>query len=137
MSQTNHLKLMVDEDLNDPQTLKLLTKLRALKVKTTFECGLEMGTSDKVLVQSTKEKGLLLTGDKNTIDERKYPPCNHGGIIIIELKRPTSDEVFRRMKAFCQSGKRGLAKGHVTHLYADKAVIHTHHKTPVTVPYKS
>jgi hypothetical protein len=127
---------MIDEDLQDQRVIALLSKLKALKVKTTFECGFAQGTEDKTLVRATGENGLLLTADKNTIDERKYKPCCHGGIIIVKHKRPTPDELYRRLKAFCQSGKRSLAKNHVTHLYGDRAVIHTHHQDPITVTYK-
>ncbi len=136
MTHTNHLKIMVDEDFLDPRTLKCLSRLRALKVKTVIECGFAMGAKDTVLVQATGEEGLLLTGDKNTINERKYPPCTHGGILIIKHARPTPDEICRRVRAFCLSGHRAKAKNHVTHLHADKAIIYTHHKDPVTVTYK-
>lgn len=120
MTHTNHLKIIVDEDFLDSRTIACLGKLGALKVKTLFECGLDMGEEDRILVQATVEKGLLLTGDKNTIDERTYKPCTHGGIIIVKHKRPTPDEICRRMRAFCRSGHRAKAKNHVTHLTKTK-----------------
>lgn len=127
MTHANHLKLMVDYNLKDPYILKALSSFGALDVKTTIECGYSQHTDDDVLVKGTSEKRrLLLTKDKETIDEIEFPPCTHGGIIIIKDKRPLPENVIAWMKAFIQSGKRSLAKHHVTHLWPDRAVIHTH-----------
>lgn len=137
MTHANHLKVMIDEDFIDPRTIECLKKLSSLKVKTIFECGFQMGEKDAVLISSTEDFGVLLTGDKNTIDERKYPPCSHGGIIIVKHKRPSADEICKRMKAFCLSGHRALAKNHVTHLYATHAVIYRcNKKKPITTRFK-
>jgi hypothetical protein len=121
---------MVDYNLKDPRILTALSSFGALDVKTTIECGFEQGTHDDVLIKGTSEKRrLLLTKDKETIDEIEFPPCTHGGIIIIKDKRPMPENVIAWMKAFIQSGKRELAKHHVTHLWPDRAVIHTHRGT--------
>ncbi len=129
-----HLKLMVDYNLNDPEIMSELQRIGALKAKTIIECGFKQDTDDNTLVGATEDHGLLLTGDKNTIDEHKYRPCTHGGIIIIKHRRPTPQEIFRRMKAFCESGERKHAKGHVTHLMKDGGIIYTH-KKPITFSY--
>lgn len=127
MPRANHLKLMVDYNLKDKRILTALDKLGALDVKTIIECGYKQDTDDDVLINkgTIEEKRLLLTKDKNTIDEWTFPPCTHGGVIIIKHKRPMPEEVVARVRAFVQSGKRAMAKGHVTHLYADHATIHT------------
>lgn len=127
MTRANHLKLMVDYNLKDPLILQELDKLGALDVKTTIECGYEQWTHDDILVKGASEqRRLLLTKDKETIDEIEFPPCTHGGIIIIKDKRPMPENVVAWVKAFVQSGKRALAKHHVTHLLPDRAVIYTH-----------
>ena len=45
--------------------------------------------------------------------------------MLIKIKRPFKEQVFECVKKFCQSGKRALAPHSVTHLYLDKATIHT------------
>lgn len=120
MTQPN-LKLMVDEDLIDHAILEALKRIgAAVDVKSFLDCNFSQGADDKDLVAATKPKRrILLTRNYRDINERVYPPCKHGGIILINHKNPTSDVVVSRLKAFCRSGKRSEAKGHVTHLYAD------------------
>lgn len=128
-TRTNHLKLMVDYCLVDPDILNALKTIRSVRVKTTIECGFNQGEKDKVLVAATEPKHrILLTANFNDINERKYPPCGHGGIILINHPRPDSAVVLERVKAFVLSGSKSEAKGHVTYLNKDKAIIHKLHK---------
>lgn len=121
-----HIKLMVDFNLG-PDHVDKLNELGAVTAKTTIDYGFNPWTSDDDLVRATlDERCILLTRDKNTINERIYKPCTHGGIIIIENPHPFPETVQSYMKAFCQSGKRSLVEHCVTHLYKDKAIIHTH-----------
>lgn len=127
MPRANHLKLMIDYNLKDPRIVDALSGLGALEVKTTIQYGYRQGTHDDILVRGTSEhRCLLLTKDKESIDEIEFPPCTHGGIIIIKDKRPMPENVIAWVKAFVRSGKRALAKHHVTHLWPDRAVIYTH-----------
>lgn len=128
---------MVDYNLKDKAILACLKRLNALDVKTTIECGYDQGTDDPILVKGTAEKKrLLLTKDRSTIDEFVYPPCSHGGIIIIDHKRPTPDMVCDWMKAFIQSGQRAYAKHHVTYLNGDGFTIKTHSPQPIVGAFK-
>jgi hypothetical protein len=127
---------MVDYDLVDAEILTALNKIGAVNVKTTIECGYSQGAADKVLVDGTqKKRRVLLTGNYNDINERVYKPCFHGGIILINHPRPTGDIVYARMKAFSQSGGRSEAKGHVTYLNEDKAIVHKLHKEKIEVAF--
>lgn len=137
MSHANHLKVMVDYCLKDPEIIEKLETLGALDVKTTIECGYFPHTKDDVLVwEGTQEKDrILLTGDFKTIDEHRYKPCHHGGIIIIHHPRPSPDIVFAYVKAFLQSGERKYAKKHVTHITKNAVKIVTHEKEPVIVEF--
>jgi hypothetical protein len=127
---------MVDEDLLDPEILEALHRIGSVDVKTTFECRLASGTKDHVIVAATEEQQrLLLTANFRDIHERNYKPCFHGGIILIKHPRPTAQMIYARMKAFCQSGKRSLAKRHVTYLRADRFTIHKLHKEVVEERY--
>jgi len=127
---------MVDEDILGPRVLDALRRIGSVDAKTTFECGLGSGTKDGPLVAATADKRrLLLTANFRDINERVYEPCGHGGIIIIKHPRPSAEEIYARMKAFCESGKRSEAKGHVTYLRADKFTIHKLHKETVEERY--
>jgi hypothetical protein len=128
---------MVDEDLLDKRTIAALRSLgSAVSVKTIEECSLALGTKDKILVAATKRKRrVLLTANYNDINESRYKPCGHGGIILIDHPRPSPEVVCARLKAFCRSGKRSQAKGHVTYLRADKFTIHKLHGEKIEERY--
>jgi hypothetical protein len=129
---------MVDYNLKDPLVLDCLRKLGALDVKTTIDCGYKQSEKDPVLINkgTLEQNRLLLTRDKNTIDEKKFKPCSHGGVIIIKHPRPTANMICAWMKAFIQSGKRAYAKSHVTYLNSSGFRIHTHHPQPITGVFK-
>lgn len=124
---THDLKVMVDYNL-DPQIAGELNKLGSVKAKTIIDYGFQQHTEDRVLVYegTKKHRCVLLTRDKRTINEHEYPPCNHGGIIIIKDKRPPKERVVACIKAFCQSGHRSKASHNVIHLWEDKAIIYKH-----------
>jgi Domain of unknown function (DUF5615) len=125
VTHTKHLKIMVDYDLVDKRVIEALRRIGSVDVKTIIECGFEQDAHDKTLVAATdKQRRLLLTANYRNINEHRYEPCNHGGIILIKHPRPTPDAVYARMKAFCQSGHRSLAKRHVTYLKEDGYTIH-------------
>lgn len=135
-TRMNHLKLMVDYDLVDPNILAALSRISSVNAKTTIECGFRQDASDKVLVAATEtEKRILLTANYNDINEREYPPCFHGGIILINHPRPNADVVHDRVKAFSQSGSKSQARGHVTYLNRDKAIIHKLHQEKIEVKF--
>jgi hypothetical protein len=136
VTQTN-LKVMVDEDLLDQRTLAALRQIGSgVDVKTILECNFSLGTHDEVLVAATRPKRrVLLTANYRDINERIYKPCNHGGIILIKHPRPSPEIVCARVKAFCRSGKRSQAKGHVTYLNADNFTIHKLHKERLEATY--
>lgn len=122
----NHLKLMIDYNLGQPVAEKL-NELGAVKAITTIDYGFKQHTEDAELVRATgKHNCLLLTKDRRTINEDVYPPCSHGGVIIVKEKWPSVERVFACVKALCQSGHRSKAAHHVTHLWEDRAIIHTH-----------
>jgi hypothetical protein len=134
--QTN-LRVMVDEDLFGKEIISALNQLgSAVDVKTIVECNFPTGTKDKILVAATERKRrILLTANYVDINEHKYPPCEHGGIILIDHPNPSAEVVRSRLKAFCQSGKRSQAKGHVTYLKSDKFTIYKEHKEKVEGRY--
>lgn len=136
MAYTKYLKIMVDEDLLDPDIVGALKGVGVLHVKTLFECELRQGAKDTALVDKARAKRrLLLTANYVDINERKFPPCTHGGIILIDHKQPTAKIVRDRIKAFCASRQKSSAKGHVTYLKEGKFVIHKLHREKVEERY--
>jgi hypothetical protein len=127
---------MVDYCIIDPEIVEALRKINTLDVKTTLECGYNPWTEDETLVAGTTEKGrLLITSNYRDITPRKYPPCGHGGILLIKHPKPTGQIVYDRMRAFTLSGGRSHAKGHVTYLNADKAEILKLHKEVIELRF--
>ena len=123
------LKLMIDYNLN-PAAIDALNKLGSVKAKRSTEYGFSQGADDKELIYSgtNKHRCVLLTGDFESIDEISYPPCGHGGIILLKEKRASPETIVACVKSFCQSGHRKKASHNVIHLWRDRAVIHKHDK---------
>ncbi len=121
-----HLNLMVDHVFGEPVARKL-NEWGSIKASTIGGYGFRQNEKDDVLIESLEENNcLLLTHDHNTINERRYQPCSHGGIIVIPHDKWTPDYVFERVKAFILSGKKALAEHCVTYLHPKKAIIKTH-----------
>ncbi len=124
------MKIMVDQCLVKKSIVTSLEKVSAFNTKTIEELGYRHDTADSVLVQGTKShRRILLTKNFKDINERKYPPCNHGGIIIVHAQETEADYIIRRIKALLKPATKNKVKGHVTHLYKERMVIYTHKET--------
>lgn len=123
----SRFKLMVDNDFGKPVADAVNGLGSNVTAKTTVEHGHPSDEDDDVLVAyGAQHNCVLLTHDKNTINERKFPPCKHAGIIIVKEKHWFPESIVAGIKALRQSGRGGLVSHHVTHLFPDKAIIHTH-----------
>jgi hypothetical protein len=120
----HHLKLMVDYNL-DPAAIDGLNGIGPVKAQRTTDYGFAKGADDKDLVYNGK-RCVLLTGDFRSINERKYPPCQHDGIIILREQRALPEKIVACVKAFAQSGYRKETWHNVIHLWLTKAIIHKH-----------
>jgi hypothetical protein len=120
------LKLMVDYNL-DPAAIAGLNKIGSIKAKRSIDYGLSQGADDKDLVYN-KKRCVLLTGDFRSIDEQKYPPCQHEGIIILKEQRALPEKIVACVKALSQSGYRKETSHNVIYLWEKKAIIHKHDK---------
>lgn len=117
---------MIDYVFGKP-IAEALNQIRVVDAKTTTDHGFQQNAEDEEIIRNIADDGyLFLTHDRNTIDEHRFPPCSHGGIIIVRDKRWTEEKVFERVKDFCQSGQKSLAPHCVTYLHEDGAIIHTH-----------
>jgi hypothetical protein len=118
---------MIDETFGEP-VASALNRIKSVKARTTVDYGYRTGEEDAELVGGTVANHcLLLTHDRNTINEYRYPPCNHGGIIIFKGDWD-QQKIYNRVRAFCLSGAKSRALHAVTHLYENHAVIHTHNE---------
>lgn len=121
----SRFKLMVDSDFG-PSVADAVNAIGSnVTAKTSVEKGLEPDADDSDLV-GYGQNWIVLTHDKTTINERTFPPCKHGGIIIFKEPRWFPETIVASLKKLRQSGKSTLVAHHVTHLFAEKAVIHTH-----------
>ena len=123
---TRDLKLMIDYNI-DPKVVECLNKLGAVKAKTIIEYGFRPNAEDSQLVYND-HRCALLTADKRTINEKKFPPCEHHGIILIKEDRASKDKICACIKALCRSGHRKKVSHNVIHLWEKKAIIHKHDK---------
>lgn len=131
-----HLNLMVDQTFGEP-VAKKLNEWGSIKATTTVGYGFRKNEKDDVLIGSLEQSNcFLLTHDHNTINEYRYEPCTHGGIIIIPRSTWTVEYVFDRVKAFILSGKKAHAEHCVTYLHPKKAIIKTHNSGELIVPLK-
>jgi hypothetical protein len=117
---------MVDYCLN-PAAIEGLNDIGSVKAKRTTDYGFPQGADDKDLVYN-KKRCVLLTGDFRSIDEEKYPPCQHEGIIILKEQRASPEKIVACVKAFSRSGYRKETSHNVVYLWEDKAIIHKHNK---------
>jgi len=115
---------MVDYNLN-PAAIDGLNEIGSVKAKRTTDYGFSQGAADKDLVYN-KKRCVLLTGDFRSIDEQKYPPCQHEGIIILREQRASPEKIVACIKAFSQSGYRKETSHNVIYLWEKKAIIHKH-----------
>jgi hypothetical protein len=117
---------MIDHVFGKP-VADILSDIRVVDTKTTLEHGFRPHAEDEEIIRNIADDGyIFLTHDRNTIDEYRFPPCSHGGIIIIRDKRWTEEKVLERIRDFCQCGYKKLAPHSVTYLHAEGAIIHTH-----------
>jgi hypothetical protein len=124
----SRFKLMVDSDFG-PQVVDAVNKIGSnviAKLYTDF--GLAENAADAKLVAYNRN-WVVLTHDHQTLNERRFPPCGHSGIIIVRDPRWFPETVVASLKALRQSGKAHRVSHHVTHLYPDKAIVHTHKGT--------
>lgn len=122
----SHLTLMLDNTFHK-SLAEELNRIGSVKAKTIVEYGFRSKAEDRELISRTDELNcILLTNDHNTINEKLYPPCHHGGIIIIKDPRWTIESVSLAVKKFARSGSRKFAKHSVTYLHDNFATVHSH-----------
>jgi hypothetical protein len=132
------IRLLIDHNFGQPVADKL-NELKYVSAITTIESGFSQRRSDADLVSFTTEDGcVFITHDHNTINEHRYPPCSHGGIIVIQGDW-FPETVLAMFKKLWNSGSRRLIQSHVTRLRIEEnsGEIHTHEgRFPVNLTRK-
>ena len=85
------MKFLIDENLPNAVFAELQEKgFDAIKVSP--------GAADyEIITRAKKEKRILLTLDKDFADILDYPPAGYYGIVCLRLKRPTAEEIIKRL----------------------------------------
>ncbi len=126
----DELKMMLDECIHNKRLRLAFDESESFDVLTSFDLGYKPKEPDENLVAGTAiHNRLLLTVDKRTITEKKFPPCNHGGILQFRKCEVTPDYVISRLQALFFLNLIDKAIGHFTYIYFDKIKIVTHTET--------
>ena len=74
-------KFLVDEDVN-PNVVKVLQEA-GYKAEHVSEVGLYGHPDENILAYARRKDRVLLTHDADFLDDRKHPPQNNPGIVIL------------------------------------------------------
>ena len=121
---------MLDECIGNKRLREALKDESEFDSCTSFDLGFLEGEPDENLVDGTTiHQRMLLTLDKRTITEKKYPPCYHGGILQFQRCESKPEYVIPRLQAIVKLGLEDIITGHFTHIYYDKIKVVTHTET--------
>lgn len=96
--------VLLDEMLGSKKLAAFLEQLGCSNVTSVYDEGLAGCPDDQHLVDRATELGMVfLTHDKEVANTRKYPPCQHSGIIRVASKRGPK-ELRDRLKRFVAGG---------------------------------
>lgn len=124
------MRIMLDECILNNKLQTAFEKTDGFEVCSLFDLGFQSGEKDENLVAGTTEhERLLLTTDKKTITEKKYPPCHHGGIVQFKRCESRPEYVIPRLQALRKLNLEEKAVGHFTYIYYDKIKVVTHTET--------
>jgi predicted nucleic acid-binding protein len=132
MASKRKLAFLPDHNLSS-EIIKYLSSLRKVSV-TTFEAiNLSRHADDSQVIEAaTKEKLLILTGDKR-FTEDYIPLCRHEGIVKFEVSKPAT--WLHCLKRFMLMQERHLVWKSVTHLYEFNVILQRHNGSRSTVTY--
>lgn len=115
----------MDEDAGGNVLCKALDTIGYLNITTVGDCGL-LGKGDTVIVRTAKKLNkIVVTANKNDLNEHTFPPCGHGGIIIFDENELKPAYVVPRIKAIKTLRLFDKVKSHVTKIYDERIEVHT------------
>ena len=83
------IRFLVDESL-DPSLVLALEKL-GWKAKSVLDVGLSGRSDEDVLAYAWRKSHMLLTSDKDFLDDRRFPAQRNPGVIILPNAQIDSD----------------------------------------------
>jgi len=89
------MKIKLDKNM----PARLFAALRAMgnDVETVYSEGLSGARDEAVWAVSQNEGRLLITQDLDFSDKRRFQPGLHHGIILVRLRRPGREALFRKV----------------------------------------
>ncbi len=118
------MRIKLDENM----PVRLSAALNALDndVQTVFSEGLSGAKDNAVWTVCQAEQRLLITQDLDFSDNRRFQPGLHHGIILVRLRSPGREALFRRVV--------GLFKSENFENWAGCFVVVTDHKIRIHRP---
>jgi predicted nuclease of predicted toxin-antitoxin system len=89
------MRIKLDENL--PVRLAAALDAMGNDVETVYSERLSGARDDVVWTVSQDERRLLITQDLDFSDSRRFQPGNHHGIILVRLRTPGREVLFRRI----------------------------------------
>jgi predicted nuclease of predicted toxin-antitoxin system len=134
MASKRKLAFLPDHNLPS-EIIRYLSSLRKVSV-TTFEAiDLPRHADDSQVIEAaTKEKLLILTGDKRFTEDH-IPLCRHEGIVKFEVSKPATR--LRCLKRFMHMQERHLVWKGVARLYEFNVTLQQHNGDQSTIPYST
>ena len=85
------IRILVDENL-DPELVLVLDEL-GWKAESAAKAGLSGRSDEDIFGYAWRRKYLLLTSDKDFLDDRRFPPHRNPGVIILPHAPIDSDSL--------------------------------------------
>jgi hypothetical protein len=115
----------MDEDAGGDALCKALETIDYLNITTVVDCGFG-GKGDDVIVKKAKKLNkILVTANINDLNEKTFPPCGHGGIIVFNKNELKPEYVLPRIKAIKALDLMDKIKSHVTKIYDEHIDVYT------------
>jgi predicted nuclease of predicted toxin-antitoxin system len=89
------MRIKLDENM--PVRLSVAPNAMGNDVETIYSEGLSGAKDDVVWTVSQDERRLLITQDLDFSDSRRFQPGLHHGIILVRLRTPGREVLFRRI----------------------------------------
>lgn len=90
------MRIKLDENM--PVRLAALLTDMGNDVETVYSQKLSGVTDDEIWSVAQEEKRLLVTQDLDFSDRRRFQPGSHSGIILIRLRSPGREALFRKVE---------------------------------------
>ena len=116
------MRIKLDENM--PARLSAALSAMGNDVETVYSEGLSGARDEAVWTASQNEGRLLITQDLDFSDIRRFQPGFHNGIILVRLRRPGREALFRKILEVFQTENIEKWTGYFVVLTDHKIRIH-------------